>query len=388
MSRFYSHVNTAKLILNSYKGEIPLSAFLKNFFSKEKKYGARDRRNISSLCYNYYRTGFALAQKDIEQRLLTSVFVCEGSSDEWLQNVKPQWNEKISVPLAEKIKIAKLDTEKIFPFIEELSDGISVSAFNTSFLIQPDVFARIRPGKHSSVKKRLSDAAIPFNEVDHNSLAFANGTKLESVLDINKEIVIQDLNSQKVGELLLEGEYKKPTTVWDCCAASGGKSIMTYDLLSNTQLTVSDIRDSIIKNLRTRFKEAGIKDFRTFVADLTDSGSLQNAIKTTKFDLVICDAPCSGSGTWARTPEQVFFFKKEEILRYSNLQKSIAANSSLYVKKGGYFLYVTCSVFRKENEEVVDFIKRQTNFSLIEMRLLKGYEEKADTMFAALFRLI
>jgi 16S rRNA (cytosine967-C5)-methyltransferase len=49
---------------------------------------------------------------------------------------------------------------------------------------------------------------------------------------------------------------------------------------------------------------------------------------------------------------------------------------------------VTCSVFRKENEEVVDFIKRQTNFSLIEMRLLKGYEEKADTMFAALFRLI
>jgi len=388
MLRFYSHVNTAKTILNEYKGEIPLSAFLKNFFSKEKKYGSRDRRNISSLCYNYFRIGFAMPIKDVEERLMTSVFLSSVSSDEWLQNIKPAWNEKIYLSLADKIKIACLAANEIFPFNAELSDDVDISAFNISFLIQPNVFIRIRPGKHAVVKKKLSEAEIAYQEVDHNSLAFANSTKLEDVLDINKEVVVQDLNSQRVGELLLEGEYKKPTTVWDCCAASGGKSIMIYDLLSNTQLTVSDIRDSIIKNLQTRFKEAGIKDFRTFVADLTDPKNLQNAIKTTKFDLVICDAPCSGSGTWARTPEQLLFFEEEEIIRYSNLQKSIAGNSSLYLKKGGYFLYITCSVFKKENEEVVDFIKRQLSFNLIEMKLLKGFHEKADTMFAALFRFV
>jgi 16S rRNA (cytosine967-C5)-methyltransferase len=386
MSRFHSYVNTATTILTNYKGEMPLSAFLKNFFSKEKKYGSRDRKTVSSLCYNYYRVGAAFPQKDIAQRLAISVFLCSDKKDEWLQTVNPGWNEKITLPLEEKLALVQITDTTIFPFNAELSQGIDVPAFNISFLIQPDLFVRIRPGKNAAVKKKLAEADISYKEVDHNSLAFANGTKLDSILDINKEVVIQDLNSQRVGELLLDGEYKKPTLVWDCCAASGGKSIMTYDLLSSTQLTVSDIRESIIKNLQTRFREAGLKDFRSFVADLTDPKSLQAAIKTTKFDLVICDAPCSGSGTWSRTPEQLMFFKEVEISRYSNLQKSIAANSSFYVKKGGYFLYITCSVFKRENEEVVEFIKSHTNFSLLEMRLLKGYEEKADTMFAALFR--
>ncbi|HEX8461288.1 MAG TPA: Fmu (Sun) domain-containing protein, partial [Segetibacter sp.] len=239
MSRFYSHVNTATTIIKAYKGEVPLAVFIRNFFSKEKKYGSRDRRTISSLCYNYFRLGFALEKSRIEERLILSVFLGTDSSNEWLQNLRPQWNEKINLPLAEKILITKFAPGNIFPFNAQLSDSIDIDLFNASFLIQPDLFVRIRPGKHAAVKKKLSEAGIAYKEMDHNSLAFENSTKLEAVLEINREIVIQDLNSQRVGDLLLEGEYKKPTTVWDCCAASGGKSIMTYDLLSNTQLTAS-----------------------------------------------------------------------------------------------------------------------------------------------------
>ena len=207
------------------------------------------------------------------------------------------------------------------------------------------------------------------------------------MIEVNREAVIQDFNSQRVGELVPIEELQKGARVWDCCAASGGKSIMIFDLISQIELTVSDVRQSIIHNLHSRFREAGIRRYNSFVADLTRPATLASSLAPATFDLIICDAPCSGSGTWSRTPEQLLFFKPEEINRYSNLQKSIATATLPYLKKQGYFLYITCSVFKKENEEVVRFIERHANGELLKMQLLKGYGMKADTMFAALFRL-
>ena len=387
MSRFYSHLNTAKSVIKEYKGEMPLSAFLKTFFSNEKKYGSRDRKAIASLCYSYFRTGCAMQDLSIEEKILTGLFLSTYNGHELLQNEKPEWNHNIHKPIAEKLSLASFDVGQIFPFTQELSEGIEAKGFNTSFLIQPDVFIRVRPGKLELIKKKLAQAQINFEEVIESCLAVENGTKLESILDINKEAVIQDFNSQRVGELLPINDLPKSPKVWDCCAASGGKSIMTHDLVSTMQLTVSDVRQSIIQNLHYRFNDAGIKGYNYFVADLTNPKSLQPSLKDSLFDLVICDAPCSGSGTWSRTPEQLVFFQRKEITRFSNLQKSIAANAIPYLKKGGFFLYITCSVFEKENEEVVEFIQRQAGLTLIRTDLLAGYDRKADSMFAGLFQL-
>ena len=70
---------------------------------------------------------------------------------------------------------------------------------------------------------------------------------------------------------------------------------------------------------------------------------------------------------------------------YSNLQKKIVSNASKTVKASGSFLYITCSVFRKENEEVVEFIKNNLRLQLHTAQYLKGYDKKADTLFVALF---
>jgi 16S rRNA (cytosine967-C5)-methyltransferase len=56
------------------------------------------------------------------------------------------------------------------------------------------------------------------------------------------------------------------------------------------------------------------------------------------------------------------------------------------LKDNGYLLYITCSAFRKENEEVTAFIQQKFHLQLIKMELIKGYNNKADTMFAALFQ--
>jgi 16S rRNA (cytosine967-C5)-methyltransferase len=67
------------------------------------------------------------------------------------------------------------------------------------------------------------------------------------------------------------------------------------------------------------------------------------------------------------------------------LQKSIATQASKSVKEKGYFLYITCSVFEKENEEVVAFIQDNTSLEFVSSHYFIGYDKRADTLFAALF---
>ena len=112
----------------------------------------------------------------------------------------------------------------------------------------------------------------------------------------------------------------------------------------------------------------------------------KDSAATTCFDLIMADVPCSGSGTWSRTPEQLYYFELAKIDEYAKLQKSILKNVIMALKPGGYFLYITCSVFKKENKDAVNFLLENFNFKVLKMELLKGYEMKADSMFAALLQ--
>jgi 16S rRNA (cytosine967-C5)-methyltransferase len=381
----HSYLNTAKKIIQSYDGSIPLASWLKQFFRTDKKFGSKDRKQISHACYCFYRIGNAFKNLEIEEKLLTALFLCSDASNRILEELKPGWNQLISVPLREKTKhlSAEHEIEQIFPFATEISEEIDLEQFNLSFLIQPDLFLRIRPGKREKVLHQLQNAAISFAPLDGDCIQLSNQSKIDEILNIDEDVVIQDYNSQRTIDLLVNSKFQTSNSklsTWDCCAASGGKSILLRDYFPNIEITVSDVRESILINLRKRFKKAGIKNFNWFAADISSGFSVQN-----KFDLIICDAPCSGSGTWGRTPEQLHFFRQEKINYYSVLQKKIVSNASKALKKNGFFLYITCSVFKKENEEVVEFIKNNLPFRLQSMHYLKGYDKKADTLFAALF---
>jgi 16S rRNA (cytosine967-C5)-methyltransferase len=71
---------------------------------------------------------------------------------------------------------------------------------------------------------------------------------------------------------------------------------------------------------------------------------------------------------------------------YSSMQRKIVSHVWPSLKQGGYFLYITCSFFKKENEEQVKFICDQWNANLVRMEIFRGYEDKADTLFAALLQ--
>lgn len=384
--RFHSWLHSAKKIIESYRADVPLAAFLKKYFSSDKKYGSKDRKQIASLCYNFYRLGKAIPQLPVEEKIMVALFICENESNDFLHFHKPEWNEIIAKPIAEKLQVAGFTPEDVFPWAEALSTDVAAEQFRYSFFYQPDLFLRIRPGKNDAVTKKLQGAGIEYKLINDDCIALSNSTKIDTVLEIDNEVVIQDYNSQQVLNFLKDQPFDilQPVTVWDCCAASGGKSILAFDILKGgIELTVSDIRESILSNLKSRFQTAGITNYKSFVADLSDN---EFNIQNLTFNFIICDAPCTGSGTWSRTPEQLYYLKRKTIDVYVAMQQQILSRVIPHVQEGGIFIYITCSVFKNENEDMVNFIKEKFHLQLLQMELLKGYNKKADSMFTAVFK--
>lgn len=376
-------MNTAELILTQYDGTQPFGLFIKDFFKADKKYGSKDRKRITALCYGYFRLGKIAWQIPVRERILLGLFLACTEPDALLEMEKPEWKANTGMSIEEKLQFAGHDFSPadLFPAVPEISPLVDHQRFVLSHFLQPDLFLRVRPGKEDLVKVSLSDAGISFELISPNCLALPNASKLDGVVNINRDAVIQDYSSQRVIELLNDIPDFSPKTVWDCCAASGGKSLLIYDRYPGIQLTVSDVRENILANLHKRFREAGIRQYRSFAADLSKPVKQHGS-----FDLIVTDVPCTGSGTWGRTPEQLVFFDVQKIDEYASRQRQIILNSWKQLRPGGYFLYITCSVYKQENEEAVAFATEHTKLKLINSSLFQGYSQRADTLFAALFQ--
>jgi 16S rRNA (cytosine967-C5)-methyltransferase len=386
MSKFHSYITSAKSIVDAYKKGTPLSHQLKFFFQTDKKYGSRDRKTISSICYNYFRTFYLLQSiESFEEKIIKATFLCESEENELLKSLSPDLNEFVGFDVRDKIGYLNIEATSLFTWEDKLSPSINAEKFAVSFFSQPDVFIRIRPGKNNKVIESLKKSAVQFKTIGENTIAIDNGTSVENCLQLNKDAVIQDLNSQRVFDFFAkERDKDKLENVWDCCAASGGKSILLYDICNGkVKLTVSDIRENILTNLQLRCKDAGISIQKKFVQDLAEKSGL---LLDEKFSVILCDVPCTGSGTWSRTPEQYFSFDEAQIIEFTNRQKNIIINAIAHLAKDAWFIYITCSVFKAENEDMVDFIQENFSCQLLEMKYLKGYENKADSMFVAYFK--
>jgi len=326
------HQHIADNLIANYHGVEPLANYLKKYFAAHKKHGSKDRKNISALCYAHFR-----------------------------------------------------NTCTAFPLRAEVSEAIDIAAFEASHAIQPLLFVRVRPFQMEVVEAKLKTASIDYQKIGDTCLAFSNTTSLQNVLALNKEVVIQDLNSQALAALLtwVPANKEKPIQVWDACAASGGKTILMFDYLSNIKMHVSDVRESILFNAEKRLAEANIRPASMQVIDLTKAFEIKQP-----FDLVFADVPCSGSGTWGRTPEQLTYFKESDLQKYTQLQANIIQNILPAVRVQGHLLFATCSVYKAENEKNVAAILATGKFQLVQQQYFKGYDKQADTLFGALLQRI
>jgi 16S rRNA (cytosine967-C5)-methyltransferase len=150
--------------------------------------------------------------------------------------------------------------------------------------------------------------------------------------------------------------------VLDLAAGAGGKSLaLAADMQDEGEIIACDIRPGALRELALRANRAGVSIIRICPEGLPEG----------EFDLVLVDAPCSGSGTWRRQPEQKWRLTPERLADLLQVQDTLLSSGASRVGPNGRLAYVTCSILPSENEDrVVGFLERRSGFVLRPVRSL------------------
>ncbi len=156
-------------------------------------------------------------------------------------------------------------------------------------------------------------------------------------------------------------DIKPDWHIVDMCAAPGGKSTQLKNKIPNGVLVSNEIIPSRCKTLTGNIERLGLHDT---VTTCMDTSRLADAFEGS-FDLVMCDAPCSGEGMFRKDDTAVLEWSEENVAMCASRQAEILDNAARLVKSGGYIVYATCTFSLQENEMTVDsFLKRHQNFRL------------------------
>ncbi len=211
-------------------------------------------------------------------------------------------------------------------------------------------------------------------------------------------ILIQDASSTYLTDKMasfIKDDLKKSNTenismmkLLDVCAAPGGKILGLIDLIYSDfyyfYAEARDISEDKIYKICENVNRLKVLDLNMNVKD----GSRYDEVDKDKFDVVICDVPCTGLGVVAKKPDIILNFDKEKINSLLPLQKKILDTSSKYVKAGGIISYSTCTTTREENEDMIEsFLKENNNFEKIyEKRIDVDDENAADGFYMCFMR--
>jgi 16S rRNA (cytosine967-C5)-methyltransferase len=187
------------------------------------------------------------------------------------------------------------------------------------------------------------------------------------------ELIVQDEAAQKVGIL---ANPQKGWTVYDLCAAPGGKTTHLAQLMDGGNVQAFDLtekRAQLVRDNCARLKFTNVKvlsgDFRQF--DLAPA------------DLVLLDAPCSGTGTLRRHPDIKWSKSPEQVSQLAELQKNLLNHAATLVRPGGFLVYSTCSIEREENQEQANnFLENHAGWREWERWESLPGNENADGAFA------
>src|SRR5450631_1257440 len=140
--KFDNLLRYALRILAAYKGETPITGWLKNFFRENPQMGSRDRKQVSEMVYCYFRLGHSLKNISKEERIITGLFLTNSKKEPILENLHPEWYQEVEKTLDEKLAQVRLkypdfDLLEIFPWKKLLSAGVDHLAYCLSFLERP-----------------------------------------------------------------------------------------------------------------------------------------------------------------------------------------------------------------------------------------------------------
>jgi len=363
--------NQRRILLELIQALPALEKLGKNFsrnlnrhFREHSQFGSRDRRLYRELIHTYlrYQPWLEALSDSPNEFLDTLISLATPTPD--IAKLYSTIDPPLPVDSPETARhrlIGRSDKElsSLIPswFSSHLTRELDVEDLLALFS-RPPLWIRVQKGDRESIAAHLN-AGLPqsaqrpaVHETIPDAIRCPPDFPVQNSDDYkNGNIEIQDISSQ----LLLHLIDPEPTGDWfDACAGAGGKSLQLAQLSgSKGRVFAYDPRPRALEELIQRSKRAGFHNI-----------SVVRQIPTgRRFDGVLVDAPCSGSGTWRRHPHLMRQTNETEVMDAAEKQFALLSEYAAFVKPNGLLVYCTCSLSRFENQEVAKrFLESHSEF--------------------------
>lgn len=295
-----------------------------------------------------------------------------------LLRAKIRQNKEICMP---KDKSVALSVDKsIYSLLKEQYGEERADKILSAFSRETPTYIRVNTQKTSlqQLKEALAKHNIhiePAGNTEGCALVSNIGTLLQTKEFNEGHFYVQDLASQKCCSAL---SPKGARRILDVCAAPGGKSFtLALSAGRDCKVVSCDLYENRVSLIKSGAERLSLENIEPTVND----ASIYNE-KLGKFDRVLCDVVCSGLGVIGKKPE--IRYKNIDPNELFDIQYSIITTSAKYLENGGILVYSTCTLNKRENEEVVDkFLKENTDFSLEEQKTYFPDTDGCDGFFVA-----
>jgi 16S rRNA (cytosine967-C5)-methyltransferase len=211
------------------------------------------------------------------------------------------------------------------------------------------------------------DAALKICEADQQEPA-----EDSMFVELGGDLPLMDDGSRLVAELAAAA-MPAARRAWDCCAAPGGKTLILARRLAEAEIVATDVSAKRLAHTEARLRQyAYAAQVRCAVADATDGRGVEG-----EFDLILCDVPCSGTGTLAANPEIRHRLKADDFARQTARQRAILQGAARRLTPGGRVVYSTCSLEPEECEQVIEAVAGEAGLRRVPVdALIDGLRER------------
>lgn len=206
---------------------------------------------------------------------------------------------------------------------------------------------------------------------------------------VEGKISFQNPSAYEVVKLL---DAKPGMSVWDACAAPGGKTALLAEMEPSLDILATDPSEHRLEKMKDLMDRLGLTNVKIDCADAISPSFVPHTSKGAEgdrphtsylFDRILLDVPCSNMGVVARRPESVYRLTQESLKELASLQLRILESAARFLKPGGRLVYATCSPDPMETTQVVSkFLKGHPEFVKVGEPVLPG---KKDARFDGFF---
>ena len=357
-----------------WQDQYPSDNIIKEYLRNRKYIGSKDRKFITNTIWDIirHRSRLEFDCESCEPRMLLLAYMQQKSEDFDIAADGSSYG-LACVDKIEKQKLQHLKTEAYPPYIEyecpkwlyeKINNDALVEALNTT--APADIRANFISREDAKNKLQKEGLFFSYTPYSPYGLRSAERLNLQNCMAYqNGEIEVQDEASQ-LGAILCD--VRTEHKIIDYCCGAGGKSLLLGAILNNKgTIFAHDKNPQRMENLSPRAPRLNIKNIQK-ITELKPND---------KFDRFIIDAPCSGSGTWRRSPDAKYRLTPKQLKAIEQAQTEILQIAGKHLTPDGRIVYMTCSVLPEENEQRIEnFLKENPHFSTVDMEKL--WERKLE----------